>query len=327
MAIKIQKLIRGYLSRKFTQDVYARRDYIRIVDQRGDALDRAADDELERQIIRNSEETLQARAEKFEHLTSNIHHLVGTRAIPSIFQSRLGPEYDTTAFDIPMEHHIREAFQNRQTQLRKMRQQIFHTTNTNSTPAIELPRSQNTSSTPVKSSSPSHHHVPVSPSPPLASPSSLRSSSSNGRVSRPSSSTRLAPIQATNSHITARPLTGESTALSTFNTVASSSSLSSSALPLPPLAATVAIRSAGRAPLNSKTNAPSKAYESEEEKQQVPLALALGGHSSTPISAASNHKDFAQTMNRTTIQPSPPITSPTRKWEKPIKPTAQRING
>lgn len=328
MAVKIQKVMRGYLSRKFAQDVYARRAWIARVAERGTQLEQAADDNLERQLIESDAAATQARAEKFETLTSNIHHLVGTRAIPSVFQSRLGPEYDATAFDIPMEAHIREAFQNRQAQLRKMRHQIFHPASTTQ-PQQQLPSSQ---SIQQQQQQPARYSSLTAPSPPLSSsPSSVRSSSAGSRASRPTSAGRLAPLPvgaaSAAAAATASLAQTQARGAVTANPARSLDSPSGVHLTqkLPQLRASQAHqsgRTVNAADLHASKISGLRSPDLEEEKQQIPLALAMGGHvstSNTPTPAGRIMKpteNFAQTRQN--------LASPNRKWAQPSKPQIQK---
>lgn len=339
MATKIQKVMRGFLSRKFAQDVYKRRAYIATVDERGAELTRAAEANLEQQLLAADEAAMQARSTQFDTLTSNIHHLVGTHAIPSVFQSRLGPEYDATAFDIPMEEHIRDAFHNRQTTLRRMRKQIY-------TKPAPLQQAQSQSQSAAASIS---HAQPVralpaataiSPSPPTYTAPAVRGSSASNRQSRPSSGARLAPLHVVPAPPQSPPHLRSTSSTSAVSTISSNSSALLSSFPNKPadspLSATQklpALRGAHAShagtPSGRTLNA-ADLYQSkigginspdlEEEKQQLPLALALGGHvSTTPTGrGAKVQSDLAATR---------PRASPQRKWAQPTKATLQRTEG
>ena len=119
-AIVIQKHVRGYLSRKYAQDLYARRNYIAAVSSRGDSLLESSSRAQESQLLYLSSQSESRRSQSFESLVRNAHHLVSTASIPSVFVQPLQGT-TTTAFDISMEEHIQEAFRNRQRELRKMR--------------------------------------------------------------------------------------------------------------------------------------------------------------------------------------------------------------
>jgi hypothetical protein len=44
--------------------------------------------------------------------TENLHHLVSTYSTPGVFKSVLGEQFDATAFEIPLEQHIKDSFKN-----------------------------------------------------------------------------------------------------------------------------------------------------------------------------------------------------------------------
>jgi hypothetical protein len=121
MATRIQAWVRGRQARVHTQDLYARRAYIARVGEAGTALLAASDAALSGQLVNLSSGAGDARMRQFERVVGDAHHLLSTAAIPGVFRSPLGPHADATAFDVPVEEHIKEAFQNRQTQLRQMR--------------------------------------------------------------------------------------------------------------------------------------------------------------------------------------------------------------
>ena len=123
-AIRIQKYVRGWISRKYTQDIYARRSYISNVASVGDALLIASDRAESEQILYLASNGEAKRNAQFDSLVSNAHHLLGTKSIPGVFVNPLSG-VAATAFDIDMENHIQEAFRNRQAQLRKLRTNVF----------------------------------------------------------------------------------------------------------------------------------------------------------------------------------------------------------
>ena len=102
------------MSRQDKQDFYKRKQYIERVTAKSEQLSEAvAVYEGEQQKFeeeKNSEE----EAQQFESMAEQLHHLVGTRSIPGVFISPFGPSFETTAYGIPMEDHIKDAFQNRQ---------------------------------------------------------------------------------------------------------------------------------------------------------------------------------------------------------------------
>jgi len=205
MATTIQKVVRGWISRVHQQDVYARRGYINSVAKAGTAVSRASEKMLSKQLVAKSDQETQSRSKRFEAMTSNMHHLISTKAIPSVFKSPLtGTE--ATAFNVPVEEHIREAFSNRQTTLQRLRPQVFKATSSTSK---QKKQQQTRGSAPPASfiSSTQQQTVQAFSSTPQQQQSSnaepstfvpMRSTSAGVQrsSSRPASAGRLAPLHA-----------------------------------------------------------------------------------------------------------------------------------
>lgn len=113
MAVLIQKVFRGYRSRKRRQDFYARKRYVASVTMNSHQLKGHIEDNLAAEARRKEEEKQEADAAEFALLTENIHHLLSTASQPGVFQSPFGPEFASTAYGIEMESHIRDAWENR----------------------------------------------------------------------------------------------------------------------------------------------------------------------------------------------------------------------
>ncbi len=107
MATKIQKVWRGYSSRKNIQDFYKRKRYIQAVNEKSAKMMYELDqlEEYNQETLRREKE--RAMAAKFASLTSNMHHLISTKTQPGVFNAA-GAQ--TTAFGIPIEEHIKSRF-------------------------------------------------------------------------------------------------------------------------------------------------------------------------------------------------------------------------
>ncbi|KAL2913652.1 hypothetical protein HK105_206812 [Polyrhizophydium stewartii] len=81
MATKIQKVWRGWLSRKHRFDFYARKRYIAQMDEMRRTLQMR---EAEQRTAFAAQEILQTE-EKLERVAATRHHLLGTRAVPGVF--------------------------------------------------------------------------------------------------------------------------------------------------------------------------------------------------------------------------------------------------
>lgn len=104
----VQKFFRGYWSRKYLHDFFARRKYLNGVAQRGsrtvDFLQKAQDTQQLQQL---ANEESQMRKE-FDALCGQLHHLVSTHQIPGVYN----PPYSDTlprAFEKPIEIHLRDS--------------------------------------------------------------------------------------------------------------------------------------------------------------------------------------------------------------------------
>jgi hypothetical protein len=112
-ATVIQKLWRGHMSRKTKEDYHKRAEWVNTTRMRAEALRQEMNAAMERQASREQEKKELNASKKFDALAENLHHLISTKAIPGVFNSRFGEMYQITAFDIPMDDHIRDAFKNR----------------------------------------------------------------------------------------------------------------------------------------------------------------------------------------------------------------------
>lgn len=110
MAILIQKIYRGYLSRKYFMDFYARKRYISDLTKNADIFMKHLRMENQREIedIKSREEV--KKSLEFNELTTNLHHLLSTKCVPGIFRSPFGEQFSATANGITMEKHIRQSF-------------------------------------------------------------------------------------------------------------------------------------------------------------------------------------------------------------------------
>jgi len=113
MATQIQKVWRGTLSRQNKQDYYQRKKYIERVtvqSQKLLATNEVNQAKLDQYLQEQAEEQ---KGKEFVGITEDLHHLVGTKQIPSVFNSSYGEEFSTTAYGIPLESHIRENASNK----------------------------------------------------------------------------------------------------------------------------------------------------------------------------------------------------------------------
>lgn len=109
-AISIQRIFRGFFSRRTLHDFYARKKYIAsVLDQ-----SRRVRDELQRHRASQEEELRKKESSdqriEFDEITENLHHLLSTQSQPGIYNSPFIQEDLPTAFNQPIEDHIKTSF-------------------------------------------------------------------------------------------------------------------------------------------------------------------------------------------------------------------------
>lgn len=127
MATKIQKVARGYISRKLKrhdniQNFYARRAIIQATAVNGTRLLSILDSNYEQQLRAEEQARQDAESAQFTKLLRHTHHTVGTKTIPSVWQSKWGVEYDRTAYDMSIEEQIRQESHNRIIELQAIKE-------------------------------------------------------------------------------------------------------------------------------------------------------------------------------------------------------------
>lgn len=110
MAILIQKVFRGYFSRKYFLNFYARKQYIQQITHKSNKLLNELRDQYEKNMETQKRMEEMQKAEKFDKLIGNLHHLLSTKRIKGIFKSPFGNEFSATAYGISMEKHIQQKF-------------------------------------------------------------------------------------------------------------------------------------------------------------------------------------------------------------------------
>ena len=100
---------RGYYSRRWEHDFYARKKYLQYVETKNEEVRRNLD-EHNRGIAQDEQKRQEkcARTE-FTELASNLHHLSSTKAVPGVYNppySQLKPQ----AFNVDIEEHLKNTF-------------------------------------------------------------------------------------------------------------------------------------------------------------------------------------------------------------------------
>jgi len=105
----IQKTFRGFYSRRYAHSYYERQAYLESVKQKDEAV-RELSDALADQV-HHERETLriEKQEQEFEELSKDLHHLVSTANIASVFNSPYNIE-PLRAFGVPVETALKTTF-------------------------------------------------------------------------------------------------------------------------------------------------------------------------------------------------------------------------
>ena len=111
MAKTIQKYYRGYYSRTYTHDFYARKNYLEHVKMKNDEVRKNLEEHHKSNLMEEQKRQEQTARTEFAELASNLHHLCSTKAIPGVYN----PPYlrngmKPQAFNVDVETHLRSTF-------------------------------------------------------------------------------------------------------------------------------------------------------------------------------------------------------------------------
>ncbi|DAZ93582.1 TPA: hypothetical protein N0F65_009930 [Lagenidium giganteum] len=104
-AIVVQKMYRGWHSRRKKLDMRVRRAYVRDIATKGEDMRRLLNEKLRQQQLEEQNNIEESARKELREVSRNLHHLVSTRAVPGIYNS---PHIlsQSTSFGLPVESHI-----------------------------------------------------------------------------------------------------------------------------------------------------------------------------------------------------------------------------
>ena len=105
----IQKYYRGFYSRKYEHDFYARKSYLSHVQTKNEEVRKQLEDFARKTALEEAKLQEQTARTEFHELASNLHHLASTKAIPGVYNppySQLKPQ----AFNVDIETHLKSTF-------------------------------------------------------------------------------------------------------------------------------------------------------------------------------------------------------------------------
>lgn len=108
-ATTIQLRFRGFHSRKYLHNFYARKAYVDAVLRKGESLKGQLQRSLEQQVAEITQLQETKGRETVTRLATRLHHLRSTASCAGIYNSPYHVGYHPTAFGVPVEDHLRNA--------------------------------------------------------------------------------------------------------------------------------------------------------------------------------------------------------------------------
>lgn len=105
---KIQKIWRGFKSRRDGLDFYQRKQYIENIKKEGELMVEKMNKERQRQEEEAKKRYEENKKKKFEYLTERSHHLISTKSILGVYNDP-HPDLQRTAFGETMDSHLKKA--------------------------------------------------------------------------------------------------------------------------------------------------------------------------------------------------------------------------
>eukprot|EP00356_Strombidium_inclinatum_P011550 CAMPEP_0170481816 /NCGR_PEP_ID=MMETSP0208-20121228/2115_1 /TAXON_ID=197538 /ORGANISM="Strombidium inclinatum, Strain S3" /LENGTH=134 /DNA_ID=CAMNT_0010754587 /DNA_START=165 /DNA_END=570 /DNA_ORIENTATION=+ len=81
----IQKYFRGYFSRRYEHDFYARKNYLSDVQTKNEEIRKELEEWAKKTALEEAKLQEQTARTEFHELASNLHHLASTRIIPGVY--------------------------------------------------------------------------------------------------------------------------------------------------------------------------------------------------------------------------------------------------
>ena len=107
-ATVIQRAFKGYYSRKYVHDFFARKAYIESIKQKSEELRDQLSGHMEQQIEAEQDRAEAAARDEFKKVTQNLHHLLSTASTPGVYNPPYAQGMVPTAFNVPIEDHLRD---------------------------------------------------------------------------------------------------------------------------------------------------------------------------------------------------------------------------
>eukprot|EP01112_Ceratiomyxa_fruticulosa_P003196 TRINITY_DN1356_c0_g1_i1.p1 TRINITY_DN1356_c0_g1~~TRINITY_DN1356_c0_g1_i1.p1 ORF type:complete len:286 (-),score=47.63 TRINITY_DN1356_c0_g1_i1:85-942(-) len=104
-ACNVQRIFRGFYSRKYIHNFYGRKKYLMEVYSRGEQLRIDQQAQLQRAMDEQENAQKAATLAKFKDETGRMHHVISTKSIPGVFHP---DRVKVVVNDSPIEHHFKQ---------------------------------------------------------------------------------------------------------------------------------------------------------------------------------------------------------------------------
>ena len=100
---------RGYYSRKYEHDFYARKKYLQHVEQKNDEVRQLLEAHHGEKVREENQRQEECARTELGELASNLHHLASTKAIPGVYNPPYS-QFKPQAFNVDIETHLKSTF-------------------------------------------------------------------------------------------------------------------------------------------------------------------------------------------------------------------------
>lgn len=106
-AVLVQKIWRGFFSRKHVHNFYLRKAYLLSVAERGAAVQTILAKHHQTLVELDAATQDEKRLQQFEGVVSSLHHLLSTKSCPGLYNSPYAQMAQETVYGLPIEQHLR----------------------------------------------------------------------------------------------------------------------------------------------------------------------------------------------------------------------------
>jgi hypothetical protein len=107
----IQKIYRGFHSRKHVYDYYARKKYLNKLEVKNNEVKVQMEEYMRNSILEEQKRKEEAARAEFNEICKRVHHLASTRTIPGIYNSPYSAVgMKPQAFNVDIETHLKTSF-------------------------------------------------------------------------------------------------------------------------------------------------------------------------------------------------------------------------